>query len=192
MSIEQSIISRSNNTCEVCQKNTPEHIFTIHPDKEVLENNSVYICNDCYQPLSLNQALESSYWTFIADKIWDENPTIQIIAYRVLNGLKHEAWAQDALDMIYLEEEVAQKANLFEYSASQVAQKHRDALGQELFDNDSVVLTKSLDVKGSTVNARLGTVIKNIRLDKNNHDYIEGKIDGQSIMILTKYLRKQN
>ena len=63
--------------------------------------------------------------------------------------------------------------------------------GKVLENGDTVVLTKSLDVKGSTVDAHLGTVIKNIRLDVNNTDYIEGKIEGQSIMIKTMFVRKQ-
>jgi protein PhnA len=37
----------------------------------------------------------------------------------------------------------------------------------------------------------LGTVVKNIRLDPNDTGYIEGRIEGQSIMIKTMYVRKQ-
>ena len=53
-----------------------------------------------------------------------------------------------------------------------------------------IILIKTLYVKDSSINAKLGTVIKNIKLDPNSADYIEGKIEGQSIMILTKYLKK--
>lgn len=49
---------------------------------------------------------------------------------------------------------------------------------------DSVVLIKSLDVKGSTLNAKFGTVVRNIRLAENN--------SGQLIVILTKFVRRQN
>jgi protein PhnA len=38
----------------------------------------------------------------------------------------------------------------------------------------------------------MGTVVKNIRLVENNTEQIEGKIEGQVIVILTKYVRKQN
>ena len=68
---------------------------------------------------------------------------------------------------------------------------HRDSNGQQLHNGDTVILTKSLDVKGSTLNAKLGTVVKNIRLVPDNTEQIEGKIEGQTIVILTKYLRKQ-
>jgi protein PhnA len=37
----------------------------------------------------------------------------------------------------------------------------------------------------------MGTVIKNIRLVENNNTQIEGEIDGQVIVILTKYVIKQ-
>ena len=61
-----------------------------------------------------------------------------------------------------------------------------------LHNGDTVILTKSLDVKGSTLNAKLGTVVRNIRLVPDNTGQIEGKIEGQTIVVLTKYLRKQN
>jgi len=55
-----------------------------------------------------------------------------------------------------------------------------------------VVLTRTLDVKGSTMSAKLGTVVRNIRLVEDNPEQIEGKVNGQQIVILTKYLRKQH
>jgi protein PhnA len=67
---------------------------------------------------------------------------------------------------------------------------HRDCNGQILHSGDSVVLIKSLDVKGSTLNARMGTVVKNIRLVEDNTTQIEGRIEGQVIVILTKFVRK--
>jgi protein PhnA len=68
---------------------------------------------------------------------------------------------------------------------------HKDTNGILLLTGDSVILTKSLDVKGTSMNAKMGTVIKNIRLVPENTGQIEGKIEGQMIVILTKYVRKQ-
>jgi protein PhnA len=68
---------------------------------------------------------------------------------------------------------------------------HRDANGNILQHGDSVILTKSLDVKGTSLNAKMGTVVKNIRLVHDNTEQIEGKIEGQTIVILTKFVRKQ-
>jgi protein PhnA len=51
-------------------------------------------------------------------------------------------------------------------------------------------LIKTLDVKGSSISAKVGTVVKNIRLVADNVEQIEGRVDSQLIVILTKYLRK--
>jgi protein PhnA len=37
----------------------------------------------------------------------------------------------------------------------------------------------------------MGTVVKKIRIVEENTEQIEGKIEGQVIVILTKYVRKQ-
>jgi protein PhnA len=68
---------------------------------------------------------------------------------------------------------------------------HKDANGNLLQTGDTVILTKSLDVKGTSMNAKMGTVVKNIRLVPENTEQIEGKIEGQVIVILTRYVRKQ-
>jgi protein PhnA len=69
---------------------------------------------------------------------------------------------------------------------------HKDSNGHQLQNGDTVVLTKSLDVKGSTLNAKMGTVVRNIRLVEDNTEQIEGRIEGQLIVILTKYVRRQS
>jgi protein PhnA len=55
---------------------------------------------------------------------------------------------------------------------------------------DSVVLIKDLKVKGSSMVAKQGTAVRNIRLDHENIEYIVGKVDGQQIVIITKYVKK--
>jgi protein PhnA len=52
---------------------------------------------------------------------------------------------------------------------------------------DSVVLIKDLKVKGSSAR---GTAVRNIRLDHDNAEFIEGKVDGQTIVIITLYVKK--
>ena len=94
--------------------------------------------------------------------------------------------------MMYLDDDTLAWAKAGADEDEVVADVHKDSLGAELFTGDAVVLTKTLDVKGSSLNAKLGTVVKNIRLVEDNTDQIEGKIEGQTIVILTKYLRKQN
>jgi protein PhnA len=68
---------------------------------------------------------------------------------------------------------------------------HKDGNGVLLQNGDTVILTKSLDVKGSTANAKVGTIVRNIHLVKDNTEQIEGRIEGQMIVILTKYVKRQ-
>ncbi|RZK68433.1 MAG: hypothetical protein EOO85_24380, partial [Pedobacter sp.] len=67
-----------------------------------------------------------------------------------------------------------------------------DSNNNILENGDTVVIIKTLDVKGSSLSAKLGTVVKNIKLVEDNKEQIEGRIEGQLIVILTKYIRKQN
>jgi protein PhnA len=52
------------------------------------------------------------------------------------------------------------------------------------------VLVKDLKVKGSSMVAKQGTAVRRISLDHENAEYIEGKVDGQQIVIITKYVKK--
>ena len=53
----------------------------------------------------------------------------------------------------------------------------KDANGNLLADGDSVTIIKDLKVKGSSSMLKIGTKVKNIRLDEGDHN-IDCKIDG--------------
>ena len=109
----------------------------------------------------------------------------------MLTRLRNEGWPQDLLDMLYLDEETLALARATGEGETQEADpKHLDCNGVELTAGDSVVLIKDLDVKGSSLTAKRGTAVRNIRLDPDNHEFIEGKVDGQQIVILTKFVKK--
>ncbi|QQR98824.1 MAG: alkylphosphonate utilization protein [Sphingobacteriales bacterium] len=65
----------------------------------------------------------------------------------------------------------------------------KDCNGNQLNDGDAVVLTQSLKVKGSNLNLKKGLVIKRIRLTDNEEE-IDCKVDGQSIVLKTCFLKK--
>jgi protein PhnA len=94
--------------------------------------------------------------------------------------------------MLYLDEEnLAWAKATGDHENDASVNLHRDSNGTILQSGDTIVLTKSLDVKGTSLNAKMGTIVKNIRLVEDNTEQIEGKIEGQTIVILTKYVRKQ-
>ena len=65
----------------------------------------------------------------------------------------------------------------------------RDVNGTPLATGDSVVLIKSLKLKGSSITLKQGTKISNIRLADGDHE-IDCKVDNMSVMLKAQYLRK--
>lgn len=193
MKLEEQLLERSGNKCELCQTQDAIQLYEVAPQSGNSPENCFMICEDCLSQIEKRKELNINHWRLLSTSMWSEVPAVQVVSWRMLNRLSSEAWANDLMDMMYLDEETLNwaKAGADEEEESQ-AEVHKDALGSVLTAGDSVVLTKTLDVKGSSLNAKLGTVVKNIRLVENNTDQIEGRIEGQVIVILTKYVRKQN
>ena len=157
------------------------------------EDNSIYICSKCVAQIDKKDDLDAKHWAFLTTSMWSEVPGVQVVSWRMLNRFRNESWASDALDMMYLDDErLAWAKATGDHDNDSSIDLHRDCNGAPLTAGDTVVLIKSLDVKGTTLNAKMGTVVKNIRLVEDNTEQIEGKIEGQVIVILTKYVRKHN
>jgi protein PhnA len=104
----------------------------------------------------------------------------------LLQPYKDEDWASNVFAAVELDENTLRWA----MSALEVADIHKDAYGNVLENGDTVVLTESLKVKGTSFNAAKGTVVRKIRLVPDNAEQIEGKINDQTIVILTKFVKK--
>ncbi|MBC7934864.1 MAG: PhnA domain-containing protein [Rhizobacter sp.] len=194
MKLEAILIKRSNNGCELCTSAEDLAVYEIPPQDSKNEETCILLCNKCRAQAEKKEELDSRHWqAALPASMWSEIPGVQVIAWRMLNRLRNESWAADSLDMLYLDDEKlawAKAAGDHENDGS--VDLHKDANDAILQTGDTVILTKSLDVKGSTLNAKMGTVVKNIRLVDDNTAQIEGKIEGQLIVILTKYVRKQH
>ena len=137
--------------------------------------------------------MDSNHWRCLNDSMWSEHLPVKVMAWRMLNRLKGEGWSLDLLNMLYLtdgELSFAQALNDHLEEADKVV--HKDSNGAVLSAGDNVVLIQDLKVKGSSMVAKQGTVVRKIALDPENAQYIEGKVDGQQIVILTQYVKKTN
>ncbi|WP_425439518.1 alkylphosphonate utilization protein [Puniceibacterium sediminis] len=67
---------------------------------------------------------------------------------------------------------------------------HRDSNGVVLVQGDTVVLIKDLNVKGAGFTAKRGTSVRGISLVADNAEHIEGRVEGQRIVILTQFVKK--
>ncbi|MBL0310692.1 MAG: PhnA domain-containing protein [Bacteroidetes bacterium] len=191
MSLLNVLETRSNKHCELCAIETKLSVYDLPPHPEQREEDSILICEKCLRQLDKKEELDSAHWSCLTNSMWSTVPAVQVVTWRMLNRLRHESWAADALDQMYFDEPTLTWAKATnDHESSSTVELHRDCNGNILQDGDSVVLTKTLDVKGSSLNAKLGTVVKGIKLVADNIEQIERKIDGQTIVILTKYLRK--
>ena len=71
------------------------------------------------------------------------------------------------------------------------AVEHRDSNGAVLVQGDTVVLIKDLVVKGANFTAKRGTAVRGIALVPDNAAQIEGRVEGQRIVILTEFVKKR-
>lgn len=192
MKLEELLTVRSENACELCKAESAS-LYQPLPAKNLDENGSLMACSKCIAQIEKKEEPDSKHWQCLKQIMWSDVPAIQVIVWRMLNRFRNESWAAENLDMLYLDDETLAWAKaLGDDETDASVDLHKDCNGQQLKTGDTVVLTKSLDVKGSSLNAKMGTVVKNIRLVEENTEQIEGKIEGQVIVILTKYVRKQN
>ncbi|MFL5762555.1 MAG: PhnA domain-containing protein [Bacteroidia bacterium] len=183
MSITKELKDRNQGLCELCNAEPADIAFTVSPKPEVI-SSQVALCNTCFSLLNKKEA--EFHWRCLEGSIWSQEPAVQALSYRILYGLKEEQWAADLMSSADLDEEVVGWA----MTAYEVAELHRDAFGNELVAGDNVVLVQALDVKGTNFTASKGTVVKKIKLVADNPEQIEGKINDQMIVILTRYVKK--
>ncbi|MGF7025454.1 MULTISPECIES: PhnA domain-containing protein [Sphingobacterium] len=193
MKLEEQLQARAGGKCELTGEDATLIAYTLPPEITSNLDNTLLISETLVNQLNKTEQLNPDDWKFLPNAMWAENPSVQIVCWRMLNRLKNEGWASEALDILYLDDETLLEAKKTgDHENDGYVSFHEDSIGQRLLEGDTVVLTKTLDVKGSSLKATLGTVVKNIRLVADNIEQIEGKIEGQTIVILTKYLRKQN
>lgn len=195
MSIEKELEQRSENKCELCSSQDSLHIYILPPETDEKIDNSLYLCNTCSEQIHQPEKIDSNHWRCLNDSMWSQTPAIQIMAWRMLNRLtKHKdnlAWPQELLDMLYLDDELLSKAKAGEEDNDSDI-KHVDSNGAQLTAGDTVTLIKDLNVKGANFTAKRGTAVRNISLVEDNEEHIEGKVEGQRIVILTKFVKRTN
>ena len=182
--MNQLLIERSGNVCELCSTNDAKHAYTVSPKDDSNIENQVALCDTCLQNIQSENF--SSYWQFLEGTIWNPVPSVQALSYRIITQCKEENWASDFLSAVDIDDNIIQWAN----TAFEKADVHKDAFGNTLESGDNVVLTQALNVKGTSFSAAKGTVVKRIKLVHDNTEQIEGKINDQTIVILTKFVKK--
>jgi protein PhnA len=187
MTIEQDLHSRSESKCELCGMDTHLDVVEVPPVALVRVENCILACATCRNQIDASDTMEIDHWRCLNDSMWNPNPAVQVMAWRLLKQLEGEGWAQSALDMMYLDEETQV------WAASGIEEEtesdSKDSNGATLNAGDSVTLIKDLEVKGAGFTAKRGTMVKNISLT-DNPKHIEGRVNGTRIVLLTAFLKR--
>ena len=191
MSIEQDLETRSGNTCELCSATDDLSVYEVPSSPTEGADAAIYVCGTCKTQLEDESAVDANHWRCLNDSMWSEVDAVKVVALRMLNQLRGEGWPQDLLDMIYLEDDVRAWAEAGVASDDgEEAVVHRDSNGAVLEAGDSITIIKDLVVKGGGFTAKRGTAVRNIRLVHDNPEHIEGRVNGQMIVILTEFIKK--
>lgn len=184
--MDSDLLARANNQCEMCSSSEDLETYTVTPKSDDHIDHQIVACSSCLGQIQDPEKIEANHWRCLNESIWSEVEAVKVVSYRMLKNLQSEAWAQELMGMMYLEDETKEWAE----NVGDEKIIHKDSNGNILQAGDSVTLIQDLNVKGAGFTAKRGTAVRRIRLVHDNAEHIEGKVDGQQIVILTKYVKK--
>lgn len=193
MSTEKELLARSESKCELCSATDNLSVYKIPPESNGTSDQSVLLCDICKDQIENSDNVDANHWRCLNDSMWSQIPAVQVMAWRMLTRLSSEGWPQDLLDMLYLDDDTlawAQATGEGQSTNDKVI--HKDSNGAVLEAGDTVTLIKDLNVKGANFTAKRGTAVRKISLVPDNVKHIEGRVEGQQIVILTEFVKKSN
>lgn len=188
-SFGKQLARRAKSKCELCGEAASLSIFEVPPVDEPDIDHCVMICETCQTQIEKPKQIDPNHWFCLHEIIWSEIPAVQVLAYRMLQKIQDQGWAQDLMDQAYLADEILAWAKNDGTKGSGV--ETFDSNGTRLLEGDSVMLIKDLPVKGTSFTAKRGTLVKGIHLT-DDPAHIEGKVNKMQIVLKTEFLKKAN
>ncbi|MBK5946727.1 PhnA protein [Rhodobacter veldkampii DSM 11550] len=179
MALIDDLMTRSGGLCELCGGTEGLAPVEVPPG-----DAAILLCATCREE---EAAAPEAHWRCLEGAAWSVEPAVQVAVWRKL-GLIDAPWAQEARDGMTLEGAVRDWA---EAGQPQPGIEHRDCNGVALAQGDTVVLIKDLQVKGAGFTAKRGTAVRGISLVPDNAAQIEGRVEGQRIVILTEFVKRK-
>ncbi len=181
-----ALAKRASELCELCSATEGLDAYPVGPDSDGSPERAAYLCATCRS--QIEGEAQPTHWRCLASSMWSEHAPVQVLAWRMLDRLSENDWARDLSDMLYLDDETLAWARAGVVAEALV---HRDANGSVLAAGDTVTLIKDLPVKGAGFTAKRGTAVRGISLVADNAHHIEGRVEGQRIVILTEFVKKR-
>lgn len=167
--------------CALCSADAPLTAYAVSGGPA---GASVDLCATCIEQIEGEP--DPNHWRCLSSSMWSEDPATQVLAARMLKRLSDHDWARDLADQLWLDDDTRAWAENVPQDTG-----HKDSNGVALSQGDTVVLIKDLPVKGAGFTAKRGTAVRGISLVPDNPGQIEGRVEGQRIIILTEFVKKR-
>lgn len=192
--MSKALLSRCDNRCELCSCESALTIFDVPHSNERpsgQDDTRIMLCETCLGQINDSSTIDINHWRCLNDSMWSPVAPVQIMAWRMLTQISDEAWARDLLDMLYLDDDLLAwaKAGIVDEEEDESVPLHRDCNGVILQPGDNVVVTKDLNVKGTSFTAKRGTTVRGISLP-DNPEHLEGRVNGTRVVLLTCFVKK--
>jgi protein PhnA len=187
-SLSAPLHTRADSRCELCGGSENLSPSPVPPMPEPTLERCVLLCSTCSPQLAEDATLNPRHWYCLQESAWSQEPAVQVQAWRLLQRLQDEGWAQDLLEQLYIDEQTLAWAQSGSAPSKGLAPT-LDSNGAVLQDGDSVTLIKDLSVKRTSFTAKRGTMVKNIRLS-DDPALIEGRVNKTAIFLKTCFLKR--
>lgn len=171
---QAELLARAAGVCEFCGAAGDLEAVDHAPAGPVL------LCPDCRGETEVGV----DHFRCLEGAAWSPEPVVQFAVWQRL-GTLDVPWAAEARAAMMLSPEAEA------WSQLPAAVEHRDSNGALLANGDTVTLIKDLPVKGAGFTAKRGTAVRGISLVADNAAHIEGRVEGQRIVILTEFVKKR-
>lgn len=178
MALIDDLMTRAGGVCEFCGSTEGLDVAALSGTEE-----SVLLCATCR-----SDDAGEAHWRCLEGAAWSPVAAVQAMAWRKLGEVDAD-WATEARDAMMMEPEAEALAKAGAPAGGDVI--HRDSNGAVLENGDTVTLIKDLPVKGAGFTAKRGTAVRGISLVPDNAEHIEGRVEGQRIVILTQFVKKR-
>lgn len=167
--------------CALCSADAPLTAYAVTGGPA---DATADLCDTCIAQIEGEP--DPNHWRCLSSSMWSEDSATQVLAARMLKRLSDHDWARDLSDQLWLDDDTrAWVENVPQETG------HKDSNGVPLAQGDTVVLIKDLPVKGGGFTAKRGTAVRGISLVQDNPAHIEGRVEGQRIVILTEFVKKR-